>query len=187
MNNFKSIETVYDGHRFRSRLEARYAMFFNELHIKWVYEPEGFVLSDGTCYLPDFYLPESDSFFEVKGIMSDKDMHKIEMLIRDADKQVIIGYPDFTFESCNYGGWDGESYINSLTRKSSSVLVHCRSCQRYYFSGIEWSYECRCCEAYDGDHYFNVVMWGDGRIEEREIRDAIFKAQQAQFERWEKV
>lgn len=186
MNDFKPIETVYDGHRFRSRLEARYAMLFNELHIKWVYEPEGFVLSDGTCYLPDFYLPESDSFFEVKGIMSDKDMHKIEMLIRDTDKQVIIGYPDFTFESCNYGAWDGSDVLNSLTSKRSSVLVRCRSCQRYYFSGIEWSYECRCCKAYDGDHYFNVVMWGDGHIQDKEVGDAVFKAQQAQFERWGK-
>lgn len=28
-NDIKAIETEYDGHRFRSRLEARWAVFFN--------------------------------------------------------------------------------------------------------------------------------------------------------------
>ena len=38
----KSIETNYKGYRFRSRTEARYAIFFDELGIKWEYELEGF-------------------------------------------------------------------------------------------------------------------------------------------------
>src|ERR1022692_1636793 len=32
--------TQYNGYRFRSRLEARWAVFFNALHIKYVYEKE---------------------------------------------------------------------------------------------------------------------------------------------------
>lgn len=43
----------YKGTRFRSHLEARYAIFFDELQIKWEYEPQGFAV-DGTAYLPDF-------------------------------------------------------------------------------------------------------------------------------------
>ena len=50
----KAIETVYSGVRFRSRLEARWAVFFDALGIKWEYEPEGYELKDGTRYLPDF-------------------------------------------------------------------------------------------------------------------------------------
>lgn len=53
----KAIETKYGGCLFRSRLEARWAVFFDHLNIKWEYEPEGFVLSDGRYYLPDFWLP----------------------------------------------------------------------------------------------------------------------------------
>jgi hypothetical protein len=49
----KAIETRYDGCRFRSRLEARFAVFFNELQIPWEYEPEGFETAAGP-YLPDF-------------------------------------------------------------------------------------------------------------------------------------
>ena len=44
----RAIETRYKGYRFRSRLEARYAVLFDSLKIEWEYEPEGYVLEDGT-------------------------------------------------------------------------------------------------------------------------------------------
>ena len=50
----KAIQTRYAGYRFRSRLEARWAVFFEALGIKWEHEPEGFELSCGVRYLPDF-------------------------------------------------------------------------------------------------------------------------------------
>lgn len=62
----KPIETVYSGYRFRSRLEARWAVFFDYAGIDYQYEPEGYVLDDGTMYLPDFYLPDFDLFVEIK-------------------------------------------------------------------------------------------------------------------------
>lgn len=64
----KAIETVYRGYRFRSRLEARWAVFFDALRLKWDYEPEGFVLPDGTRYLPDFRLTtkQRQTWVEVK-------------------------------------------------------------------------------------------------------------------------
>ena len=40
----KAIETRYAGYRFRSRLEARWAVFFDTLGLKWQYEPEGYEL-----------------------------------------------------------------------------------------------------------------------------------------------
>ena len=63
--NIKPIETVYNGYRFRSRLEARWAVFFRAVGIEYQYEPEGFDM-DGLRYLPDFYLPSIDRWFEVK-------------------------------------------------------------------------------------------------------------------------
>jgi hypothetical protein len=39
----------YNGYRFRSRLEARWAVFFDELGVAYRYEPEGFELG-GTRY-----------------------------------------------------------------------------------------------------------------------------------------
>lgn len=66
MSDFKAVETVYKGYLFRSRLEARWAIFFDSLGIKWEYEPEGIVLRNGKCYLPDFYLINFNCYFEVK-------------------------------------------------------------------------------------------------------------------------
>ena len=62
----KAIETVYNGYRFRSRLEARWAVFFDMLGIKYEYEKEGYDLN-GVSYLPDFWLPELKRWIEIKG------------------------------------------------------------------------------------------------------------------------
>lgn len=72
----RAIETVYAGHRFRSRLEARWAVFFDTLNIPWEYEPEGFELPSGR-YLPDFWLP-GIGWYEVKGPEpTDREWHLI--------------------------------------------------------------------------------------------------------------
>lgn len=71
----QSIETHYAGCRFRSRLEARWAVFLDELHITWEFEPQGFELPSGR-YLPDFKvitgMEEVPEFWiEVKGPVPD--------------------------------------------------------------------------------------------------------------------
>jgi hypothetical protein len=61
----KAIETMYNGYRFRSRLEARWAVFFDTLGIQYEYEKEGYRTNAGG-YLPDFWLPQLQCHFEVK-------------------------------------------------------------------------------------------------------------------------
>lgn len=61
----KPIETIYNGYRFRSRLEARWAVFFDVLGVTYQYEPEGFDIG-GEWYLPDFYLPRLETYVEIK-------------------------------------------------------------------------------------------------------------------------
>lgn len=52
----KSIDTYYRGRLFRSRLEARWAIFFDALSISWSYEEEGYRVEGFKGYLPDFKL-----------------------------------------------------------------------------------------------------------------------------------
>ena len=66
MTDIKPIETRYKGHRFRSRLEARWAVFFDSIGIEWEYEPEGFSMPDGEYYLPDFYIEDWNTWIEIK-------------------------------------------------------------------------------------------------------------------------
>ena len=65
MKDIKPVETLYAGVRFRSRLEARWAVFFTAAGIPWEYEPERYALSDGRWYIPDFRL-DGRIFAEVK-------------------------------------------------------------------------------------------------------------------------
>jgi len=67
-NEFKVIPTYFNGVQFRSRLEARWAVFFRTLHINYEWEPESFDLGNGICYIPDFYLPKYNGgiYCEVK-------------------------------------------------------------------------------------------------------------------------
>lgn len=79
----KPIETVYKGYRFRSRLEARWAVYFDAIGISWEYEKEGYDLGDGLFYLPDFWLPQVKMWAEVKPAeFSEGDILKIERLVR---------------------------------------------------------------------------------------------------------
>lgn len=88
MVEIKAIETEYNGYKFRSRLEARWAVFFDSLGIKYEYEPEGFELPSGAMYLPDFKVKcfgtrisnkdePFDLYIEVKGFMSKSDSDRI--------------------------------------------------------------------------------------------------------------
>lgn len=61
----RAIETEYRGWKFRSRLEARWAVFFDIAGIPFEYEPEGFAF-DGVAYLPDFWLPKQQAWIEIK-------------------------------------------------------------------------------------------------------------------------
>ncbi len=73
----KAIETRYAGCRFRSRLEARWAVFFDSLGTPWEYEPQGVYGDDGTPYLPDFWLPEMHLWAEVKGSVDHASISKV--------------------------------------------------------------------------------------------------------------
>lgn len=96
MNHFSAIETHYRGYRFRSRLEARWAVFFDALGWAWQYEPEGFDI-DGIRYLPDFYLVDAATYLEVKpGEPTEAEWRKIEALAKHRHVIVVTGMPEAT-------------------------------------------------------------------------------------------
>jgi hypothetical protein len=84
----KRIDTRAYGCRFRSRLEARWAVAFTKARIEWQYEPEGFNLGDAGLYLPDFWLPQVSMWAEVKaGRPTADEIGKAEALAAES------GYP----------------------------------------------------------------------------------------------
>lgn len=91
----KPIETKYNGDIFRSRLEAKWAVFFHALNIRYEYEKEGFDI-DGIRYLPDFFLPDYSCWIEIKADkISEKEYKKINAFAKATEDKfiLIIGPP----------------------------------------------------------------------------------------------
>lgn len=108
--SIKAIETRYKGYRFRSRLEARWAVFFDALGLKWEYEPEGFVFSDGTTYLPDFRVhgERGSVWVEIKPVAAARGVDKIRRLTEESGQSsaLCVGDPGLK-PFATYDMWDG--------------------------------------------------------------------------------
>lgn len=112
----KAIETRYKGYRFRSRLEARWAVFFDALGIQWEYEKEGFDLGKHGWYLPDFWLPSLNCWVEIKG--ADADLEEIrKCTILAAEHRAVVLF-------CGLPGEDsfGRCYCFDLSDSSSGFI-----------------------------------------------------------------
>lgn len=100
MRPIRSLQTRYGGVVYRSRTEARWALAFDALGIRFDYEPEGFLVRSG-AYLPDFRLPDLRMFFEVKGQEpTAEEAAKCEELAIAAEYDFLIaeGAPDERFQ-----------------------------------------------------------------------------------------
>lgn len=160
MPDVKAIQTVYNGYKFRSRLEARWAVFFDSSGIEYVYEPEGYVLKDGSTYLPDFYLPfvggrwadKPGVFIEVKGVLSGNGIDKIEKsglpiyavmdiplnnndVFRIADEHLSV-YTDIYPYSYIY--LDGDSYPAAFYKCTDGSTILCGPDHVDSWSGFDW-------------------------------------------------
>lgn len=89
-----AIETRYKNYRFRSRTEARWAVFFDTIGVAWEYEVQGFHLKDdesSVYYLPDFWLPEHEVWVEIKGQRpTDEEDRKARLLARASARPVLL-------------------------------------------------------------------------------------------------
>jgi hypothetical protein len=96
MDKIKAIETTWNGYKFRSRLEARWAVFLEEIGLHFDYEKDGFNLPSGP-YLPDFWIQEWDTWLEIKGVEpTDEEFKKCEELHYLTHNPVLLfsGLPD---------------------------------------------------------------------------------------------
>lgn len=180
MSQIKAIQTEYKGYKFRSRLEARWAIFFDSMGIQWEYEPEGYVLEDGTLYLPDFWLninrrmyPGEEKarpgcFVEVKGFMTDVDANKI-YLFSKAQPIIVLGDIPNNVEEWNEQFF--KTLRNAIVPMYSYSLIDGDDYTAYFseYKGELW--------ITGGDH----EEWDCGR----KMEMALLKAKQARFEHGE--
>lgn len=168
MSDIKPIETIYNGYRFRSRLEARWAVFFDYINFEYQYEPEGFSLGDGYYYLPDFYLPENDSWVEIKGMEIDDKTH--EKLIR------------FCYGKCDF--LSGGSKFRILQGQIPNQLGKGIQCYNYISPEEYKTFKGRKNKESMKRGFFAEGIWIPARPYEL-IVNGLLKARQARFEHGE--
>jgi hypothetical protein len=127
-------------------LEARWAVFFDVLRIRWDYEPEGYVIN-GTPYLPDFKLlhPNDEStFVEVKGADVDMFEGKHVQLARGLADQtgspviLLTGIPTLRLFNCFTRGLDEGAF--------KAVYFDDHTPKRYQVADEYWFQQTELCE-----------------------------------------
>lgn len=73
---------------FYSRWEANMARLYNYLSIPWLYAPKTFDIG-GQTYTPDFYLPESNTYVEVKNYWNDYSRIR-DMKFRESYPELLL-------------------------------------------------------------------------------------------------
>jgi len=182
----RPIETRYDGHRFRSRLEARWAVLFDHLGVAWDYEPQGYCLPSGATYLPDFLLsgvrhagPGIGVWFEVKpdsGASWPPDPRHEEFVVSSQQTLIIargIGW-----------GWGGGSsdmeQLDPLGFDTCREFCVCPGCAAIGIAFSGYFSRLGCCEVSrecSGDE------WNE--IGSRQVAAAYAAARSARFEHGE--
>ena len=93
----KALEIHYNGDNFRSRLAARWAVFFDTTGIDYVYETERLDLDDGQTYLPDFYLKRGIRFLGEKKPRADVWVTaKLSIDLGTLDRQRFVAFVEQT-------------------------------------------------------------------------------------------
>lgn len=199
----KAIQTKYNGCLFRSRLEARWAIFLDALGIKWRYEIEGFDL-DGEWYLPDFWLPfpfsepHRDGAFGVQGywleikptMPGDREKRLLLTLARQTKHHAYLFYGDphpGEFDACiaTIQGVFSAAQIDKMRCDFNGNAEDAESLGLGPFS----RYTKQCFPISFGLHGFftNLLRkpngdYGEGIDEEEKIINALRLARSARFE-----
>lgn len=138
-SKIKPIETIYNGYRFRSRLEAKWAVYFDAAGLKYEYEKDGFDLGSDDkqtfgWYLPDFYFPSLKTYCEIKPSNPDPSdawvihQHFVSARFRsvvDSPILLLFGYP-WDYDGWWYG-WDTTDGSAGECRFRVALLSHSKA------------------------------------------------------------
>lgn len=182
------IATSYAGCRFRSRLEARWAVVFDHLDIRWEYESQGYQIGD-VRYLPDFLLPDIEDgiFVEVKGVWSIKDFVKVMaateirpvLLVGDIPRPKSYG-PHFEYLE---GNATDKTRVSRITCSRVSLMPICSG--SHVLMPCDWPLFLR--DAESTHKWIDACVSGVGRCTgwvrpETSVADAFAAGRSARFE-----
>ena len=136
----KVLPTVYNGRKYRSRTEARWAVFLDQLRVRFEYEAEGYDLGD-FYYLPDFWLPDLKCFMEIKGMEPTADECAKASLLAEFTKKdvyVFFGGPDLPWATDKNIAESAWFFPPSGGQDNQHWFCECQTCHRIdiQFNGL---------------------------------------------------
>lgn len=78
----------YNGLKLRSSFELLFVQRLEEMNIEFQYEPKRFKLSNGSTYVPDFFIPKINKWIEIKGWVKEKDLEKNRLMKEDYNIEI---------------------------------------------------------------------------------------------------
>ena len=144
----RGIPTTYRGVRFRSRLEARWAAFFDRCNWKWSYEP-----LDLEGYIPDFLLhfDANDLLIEVKPTRPSDDHEQ------HADKIMNSGWRAASAILC--ATWDEESSFSVRVGAAATFIQDAKDGDDEYAFGDWGDALLVCCAHCRGPAIMHSLDW----------------------------
>lgn len=186
MEEMKAIETIYRGIRFRSRNEARWGLFLDQLGVPFEYEPEGFELN-GLRYLPDFYLTDQKIWAEVKAEMpNETEKQKAMRLVKESGLALVfLIFAGGRMESIENSG--GPFYPPNAKDRHPQLAVWqiCIGCHAISISpyAIAAGFDCwNCGLKLTAEQVQELADRGKNIFDEDAITSAFTAARQARFE-----
>lgn len=136
--DIKPVKTEYKGIVFRSKLEAQWAVFFYDLKIKYLYEPEGFITDYGS-YCPDFFLPEirDGMYIEIKPTKAtDFEYKKLQSVANQTNKLCVFMIGSPSTNNHDHPATDDKIIIFPQGGEDNRMLFcQCQTCGKF---GIEF-------------------------------------------------
>ena len=147
-------EINWNGYRMRSKIEAKWALFFENISVEYFYEPDTIALerTDGkiTNYLPDYFLPEIGCYIEIKldKCPTEQECSKCYMLAVQTGKDVFLFYEELGKKNMN--GY--KYYATTGAFLPQMRWCQCPRCSAFGIThmGLVAELPCGCCKN-DGD------------------------------------
>jgi len=124
--------TQYRNQIFKSTLEARWAVFFDQLKLNWKYEPKRHVFGHGYSYTPTFFVQDI-GWIEVNPTIDE--LHKVISKLYFFKKRI-----------CSYGG---DFFVFCASEASDQIIFSIIEIidRLKIIEGFEFAY-CSHCEKY---------------------------------------
>lgn len=152
------IPTTYNGSRFRSRLEAKWAAFFDLAGWRWTYEP-----FDATGYIPDFLIHGPASLLievgpcEFLSEFSEKAAKPLAAFGRERTT-LILGLDPLILDETNHDTMPRAGYLTNdgedgWEQTAPADWARCRECGRLGVFHELGFYKLRPCGHADGNNH----------------------------------